>query len=86
MARPKGRGGSEQQGSGQAGDARARVEHRDTSALHPHIPRGGDLIAKFLYAITVTVIVVFATIRLGRLAEQAKERECWIACGSRLAV
>ena len=56
-------GGSEQRGS------------RDTGALHPHIPRGGDLIAKFLYAITVTVIVVFVTIRLGRLAEQAKERE-----------
>ena len=35
----------------------------------------GDLVAKFLYAITVTVIVVFVTIRLGRLAEQAKERE-----------
>jgi hypothetical protein len=64
------------------------VEHRDTGALHPHIPRGGDLIAKFLYAITVTVIVVFATIRLGRLAEQAKERERGLldACGSRLAV
>ena len=38
-------------------------------------PQSGDLIAKFLYAITVTVIVVFVTIRLGRLAEQAKERE-----------
>lgn len=35
----------------------------------------GDLVAKFLYAITVTVIVVFVTIRLGRMAEQAKERE-----------
>ena len=38
-------------------------------------PQSGDLIAKFLYAITVTVIVVIVTIRLGRLAEQAKERE-----------
>src|ERR687894_1013668 len=38
-------------------------------------PQSGDLIAKFIYAITVTVIVVFVTIRLGRLAEQAKERE-----------
>lgn len=38
-------------------------------------PETGDLIAKFLYAIIVTVIVVFVTIRLGRLAEQAKERE-----------
>ena len=38
-------------------------------------PQSGDLIAKFLYAVTVTVIVVFVTIRLGRLAEQAKERE-----------
>jgi hypothetical protein len=38
-------------------------------------PEAGDLIAKFLYAITVTVTVVFVTIRLGRLAEQSKERE-----------
>jgi hypothetical protein len=38
-------------------------------------PQSGDLIAKFLYAISVTVIVVIVTIRLGRLAEQAKERE-----------
>lgn len=38
-------------------------------------PEAGDLVAKFLYAIVVTVIVVFVTIRLGRLAEQAKERE-----------
>ncbi len=38
-------------------------------------PQTGDLIAKFLYAVVVTVIVVFVTIRLGRLAEQAKERE-----------
>jgi hypothetical protein len=30
---------------------------------------------RFLYAITVTVVVVFVTIRLGRLAEQARERE-----------
>ena len=51
------------------------MEHRDTGALHPDIPEAGDLIAKFLYAITVTVIVVFVAIRLGRLAEQAKERE-----------
>jgi hypothetical protein len=38
------------------------------------LPEAGDLIAKFLYAITVTVIVVFATFRLGRLMIQAKER------------
>jgi hypothetical protein len=38
-------------------------------------PERGDLIAKFLYAIVITVIVVLVTIRLGRLAEQAKERE-----------
>ena len=29
---------------------------------------------KFLYAITVTLILVLVTIRLGRLAEQAKQR------------
>jgi hypothetical protein len=38
-------------------------------------PAAGDLIAKFLYAIVVTVIVVFVTIRLGRLAERVKEQE-----------
>jgi uncharacterized membrane protein required for colicin V production len=35
-------------------------------------PETGDLIAKFLYAVVVTVIVVFVTIRLGRLAERAR--------------
>lgn len=38
-------------------------------------PEAGDLIAKFLYAVLVTVIVVFVTIRLGRLAERVKEQE-----------
>jgi hypothetical protein len=38
-------------------------------------PEAGDLIAKFLYAIVVTVVVVFVTIRLGRLAERMKEQE-----------
>jgi uncharacterized protein DUF5654 len=38
-------------------------------------PEAGDLIAKFLYAIVVTMIVVLVTIRLGRMAAQAKERE-----------
>jgi hypothetical protein len=74
MARPKGRGGSEQRGSGQAGDARAREELRD------QVPASGNMRVKS------ACIAVFATIRLSRLAEQAKERECWIACGSRLAV
>lgn len=37
-------------------------------------PEAGDLIAKFLYAVVVTVLVVFVTIRLGRLAERTKER------------
>jgi hypothetical protein len=51
------------------------MEHRDTRALYPPLSSDGDLIAKFLYAVVVTVIAVFVTIRLGRLAEQAKERE-----------
>ncbi len=38
-------------------------------------PEAGDLIARFLYAIVVTVIIVFVTIRLGRLAERLKEQE-----------
>jgi len=35
----------------------------------------GNLVAKFFYAVVVTVIVVFATIRLGRLAERVKQEE-----------
>jgi Mg2+/citrate symporter len=38
-------------------------------------PEAGDLIAKFLYAVVITVIVVFVTIRLGQLAERLKEQE-----------
>jgi Family of unknown function (DUF5654) len=38
-------------------------------------PEAGDLIAKFLYAVVVTVIIVIVTIRLGRLAERIKEQE-----------
>jgi hypothetical protein len=38
-------------------------------------PEAGDLIAKFLYVVAVTVIIVFVTIRLGRLAERLKEQE-----------
>jgi hypothetical protein len=38
-------------------------------------PEAGDLIAKFLYVVVVTVIIVFVTIRLGRLAERLKEQE-----------
>ena len=35
----------------------------------------GDLAAKFLYAIIVTVVVVIVTVRLGRLSERLKEEE-----------
>ena len=35
----------------------------------------GDLAAKFLYAVLITVIVVFITVRLGRLAERVKKDE-----------
>ena len=51
------------------------VEHGYTGTLRCRLSRGRDLVAKFLYADVVTVIVVFVTIRLGWLAEQAKERE-----------
>jgi hypothetical protein len=51
------------------------VEHGYTGTLSCRLSRGRDLVAKFLYADVVTVIVVFVTIRLGWLAEQAKERE-----------
>ncbi len=35
----------------------------------------GDLFAKFFYAVVVTVIVVFVTIRLGRLSDRIKRDE-----------
>ena len=35
----------------------------------------GDLLAKFAYAVVVTVVVVFLTVRLGRLAEKIKKDE-----------
>ncbi len=34
------------------------------------LPQGGDIAVKFLYAIIVTAIAVFITIRLGRLAKR----------------
>ena len=36
---------------------------------------GGALAAKFFYAILITLVVIFATIAVGRAAERAKERE-----------
>ena len=36
---------------------------------------GGALVAKFFYAILVTLIVIFATISVGRAAERAKKLE-----------
>ncbi len=36
---------------------------------------GGALAAKFVYAIIVTLIVIFATIAVSRAAERAKQRE-----------
>jgi hypothetical protein len=35
----------------------------------------GDLAAKFLYALIVTVIVIFATLRLGKLKERFAPEE-----------
>ena len=37
-------------------------------------PETGDLIAKFLYAVVVTVIVVFVTIRLAERVKELLER------------
>ncbi|CAN5661784.1 MAG: DUF5654 family protein [Actinomycetota bacterium] len=34
------------------------------------LPQSGDLAAKFLYAVVVTIIVVLIIIRLGRLAKR----------------
>ena len=34
------------------------------------LPNAGDLAAKFLYAVVVTVAVVIVTIRLGRISER----------------
>ena len=36
------------------------------------LPNAGDLAAKFLYAVVVTVAVVIITIRLGRISERMK--------------
>ena len=35
----------------------------------------GSLAAKFFYAVIVTVVVVFVTIRLGRLSDRIKREE-----------
>ncbi|MEW6636922.1 MAG: DUF5654 family protein [Actinomycetota bacterium] len=35
----------------------------------------GSLAAKFLYAIVITVVVVFVTVRLGRLSERLRREE-----------
>jgi hypothetical protein len=39
------------------------------------LPGAGDLAAKFLYAVIVTVAVVLVTVRLGRLSERLKREE-----------
>lgn len=39
------------------------------------LPGAGDLAAKFLYAIVVTVAAVLVTIRLTRLSERLKREE-----------
>lgn len=36
---------------------------------------GGKLVGQFFYAILVTVVVIFATIYVGRAAERAKKAE-----------
>jgi len=42
---------------------------------------GGALAAKFFYAILVTLVVIFATIAVGRAAERAKKLEAEQAKG-----
>ena len=36
---------------------------------------GGELVSQFFYAILVTLVVIFATIYVGRAAERAKKAE-----------
>ena len=36
---------------------------------------GGELVGQFFYAILVTIVVIFATIYVGRAAEKAKKAE-----------
>lgn len=36
---------------------------------------GGELVGQFFYAILVTLVVIFATIYVGRAAERAKKAE-----------
>lgn len=56
------------------------------SLFTPVLPEERGLMAKFLYAITVAVIVIFATICVGRLSERAKEREQGLLAGSAAGV
>ena len=42
----------------------------------------GNIAAKFFYAVVVTVVVVFVTVRLGRLAERVRKEEDEEASGS----
>ena len=42
---------------------------------------GGALAAKFVYAVIVTLIVIFATIAVSRAAERAKQREALFGNG-----
>ena len=42
---------------------------------------GGDLAAKFFYALIVTLIVIFATLSVSRAAERAKKLEAEQAKG-----
>lgn len=37
-------------------------------------PKAGGIIAQFLYAAVITMVVVFVTIRLGKLANLAKDK------------
>ncbi len=44
-------------------------------AVQGLFPEAGDLLAKFVYAVAVMAVVVFVTIRLGRLSERLKKDE-----------
>ena len=53
-----------------------RLEHGHPEPVHRDLRRGGGkLVGQFFYAILITLVVIFATISVGRAAERAKKAE-----------
>ena len=44
-------------------------------AFDKYLPKGSGLIAQFLYAVLVTILIVLITMQLGKLVNLAKKKE-----------